>query len=87
MIAHPIIKLINLFYNLVKSKNPHQIHLTEENKFNIIAKNKNFNFTNDEINEGENNLKIGLNHDTKFIILFIRDGEYLKNKIIVMNCI
>ncbi len=83
LIVHPIIKLINLFYNLVKSKNPHQIHLTEENKFNIIAKNKKiFNFTNDEINEGENNLKkIGLNHDTKFIILFIRDGEYLKNKI------
>ena len=42
LIVHPIIKIINLFYILVKSKNPHQINLTEENKFNIIAKNKKF---------------------------------------------
>ena len=83
LIVHPIIKIINLFYILVKSKNPHQINLTEENKFNIIAKNKKiFSFSENEIIEGNYYLKnIGLKNDDKFIILFIRDEAYLKNKI------
>jgi len=83
LIIQPTIKIIQSIYKILKKQNPHAINLTEENKLDIIKKNKPiFSFSEDEKKIGNLNLKkMGIKENSKFILLLIRDESYLFEKL------